>query len=143
MIWGRCFAVVVGSVASKPGNSTAFVWVVRKGVPPVPCDVLIVPCAPFTWESPCVELIFSTRVPVRNAAADCRVWERRVGVINPPGRSPGDVEECDSRRLSSEPWSSALPNLLGRWSRQRHLTSRSLGSCGRVCHPPILGFDLR
>ena len=28
-----------------------------------------------------MELIFSTRVPVRNDAKDCSVWERRVGVI--------------------------------------------------------------
>src|SRR5208282_2718785 len=88
-----------------------------------PSDVLIVPCAPFTWESPRLELVFSTRVPVRKAAVDCSVWERRVGVIKPPGRSLDDVEECDSRRFSSEPWSLALPSLLGGRSRQRHLIS--------------------
>jgi hypothetical protein len=46
-----------------------------------PSDVLIVPCAPFEWESPCWELIFSTRVPVRSAAEDCSVCERMVGLI--------------------------------------------------------------
>jgi hypothetical protein len=42
---------------------------------------VIVPCAPLTWESPCLELIFSTRVPVRIAAENCSVWERLVSII--------------------------------------------------------------
>ena len=91
-----------------------------------PSDVLMVPCAPFAWESPRVELTFSTRVPVRKAAEDCSVWERRVGVIKPSGRSFDDVEECDSRRCSSEPRSLALPGLLGGKSRQRHRFSQQL-----------------
>ena len=41
-----------------------------------PCHIcgrseeVTVPSAPFAWESPCLELIFSTRVPVRNATVD-------------------------------------------------------------------------
>lgn len=43
-------------------------------------------CAPFAWESPCLELIFSMRVPIRKAAEDCSGWERMVGVIVITGR---------------------------------------------------------
>jgi hypothetical protein len=39
-----------------------------------------VPHEPFAWESPCLELIFSMRVPGRKAMEDCGVWERMVGV---------------------------------------------------------------
>src|ERR1700675_3429750 len=62
-----------------------------------PSDVLIVPCAPFTWESPRPELIFSTRVPVRIAAEDCSVRERIVAVIKfPKGVHFECVEGCTS-----------------------------------------------
>jgi hypothetical protein len=44
----------------------------------------MVPYAPLTRESPGLELIFSTRVPVRIAAEDCSVWERGVDVIKSP-----------------------------------------------------------
>jgi hypothetical protein len=40
-----------------------------------------VPRIPFAWESPRLELTFSTRVPIRNATEDWSVWERMVGRI--------------------------------------------------------------
>jgi len=108
-VWMRCVQTrtLACGESAAPGNSTAFVWVAWKGGPPAtrklkdfrfygvegcatrPSDALIMPCAPFAWESPRLELIFSTRVPVRNAAEDCSGWERIADVIKPPGHSFG------------------------------------------------------
>jgi hypothetical protein len=70
--------------ALQPSHTTRYPCVIWPCQSFGPSEVLIVPCAPLGWESPCVELIFSTRVPVHSAAEDCRVWERRVGVIRLP-----------------------------------------------------------
>jgi hypothetical protein len=94
-----------------------------------PSDDVTMPCAPFGWESPCVELIFSTRVPVRNAAEDCSTRECIAGVIkSPQGVHLGCVGGCASRHFSSEPWSLELPSLLGRRNRQRHLISSGVSN---------------
>jgi hypothetical protein len=81
-------------------------------------------------------------VPVRNAAKDCSVWERRVGVVKSPQCVHlGSVEGCACRHVCSEPWSLALPNLLGRRSRQRHLISLPADAFGSIIRNIVWDSD--
>ena len=116
------------AAALQPSHVTRYPCVIWPCHISGPSDDVTIPCAPFTWESPGLELIFSTRVPVRNAAEDCRVWERRVGVVKTPAvRSLGLCRRlCVLPRLFRALVVSPR-SLFGGRSRQCHRISRTCG----------------
>jgi hypothetical protein len=77
----RIFPSRTKAGAGQPSQTTRYPRVIW------PCHIsgriedVTVPHAPFPWESPRLELIFSMRVPIRNATEDCSDWELSVGVI--------------------------------------------------------------